>query len=294
MKRLKTILVIFIILLTSCTREFEKELHFGKQVVVNSVLMAGSPVIVGLHFSVPVNEMTTLFDPQFVENAYVEISDSHGNSFILDTTSDYKILPPLNGIIETVYYQRVYYTAQLIPQEGEEYFLRVYVPGFDTIYAQTTIPLSPDTGKFWYKITFGPPISEAEIGLEIKNTGGYNYYWLETAEYFNHLSCNDPAAITTNSTSLINGEFFPDHSYTLYFKASIDTMLQDTAVFYLFRVSREFYYYFKSYEEQTPPEIPNPYQEPVVVYSNIRNGLGIFTSFSKPVFLKIPLKNTKK
>ncbi len=294
MKLLRIILIIFLLLTASCAREFKYDLNYEKQVVVNSVLIAGSPVIVGLHFSDPANEMTNPFDPQFVENAQVEISDSHGNRYILDTTSDYEIVPPLNGIIMTVYYQRVYYTDQLIPQEGEEYFLKVYVPGFDTIYARTMIPLSPDTGKFWYKITFGPPISEAEIGLELKNTGGYNYYWLETADYVNQLSCSDPAIIGTYSGFLINGELFPERNYTLYFQASIDTMHQDTAIFYLFRASREFYYYFKSYEEQTPPEIPNPYQEPVVVYSNIRNGLGIFTSFSKPVFLKIPLKNTKK
>ncbi len=287
-------LSVFIILITSCTREFERDISFNKQVVVNSVLIAGSPVIIGLHFSIPVNDSTGVFDPQFISNAYVEISDSHGNRYILDTTSNYEIYPPLNGVIQNNYYRTVYYTEQLIPKEGETYYLKVYVPGFDTIYSKTTVPFSPDTGKFLYNITYTPELREVEIELELKNYGDNNYYWLEAASGFSYPTCTDPAATATYNGFLINGDLFPERSYTIFFKASVDTMIEDTAMFYLFRANKEFYYYFISYMEQYPPEIPNPYQEPVVVYSNIKNGLGIFTSFSKPIFLKVPLKNLSR
>ena len=128
----------------------------------------------------------------------------------------------------------------------------------------------------------------------MKNYGEVKYYWLQIADLTNVLQSQDPATITTNYFSFINGELFSNQNYTLHFQAFFDTAFQDTAVFYLFRVNEEFAYYFKSYWEQFPSEIPNPYREPVVVYSNIENGIGIFTSFSKPIFLKIPLKSTRK
>ncbi len=279
MKKNSILFLVLISLVFSCTREFDMDVLARRQVMVNGLLIGDLPVIITLQYGYLPTDTTVIFlsnDTNLIENASVWLSDDQGQSVKLYFRKSINypyIFYPLSG----------YYTDSLIPQAGHRYFLKIYVPGYDTIYSQTYVPYPPHVDSF--------SIQESNINyyytkllkLTILDSCGKDYYWLPVSQIRNYLFL-DSLFNCQHHTFNIDISYFDIDSYF-----SIDSLL----LFH--RANEDFAKYIislnKQYSSREINDLPNPFREPVIVYSNIINGVGIFAAVSSPVELNFNLKN---
>lgn len=209
--------------------------------------------------------------------------------------------------------QPPYYTTyELKPKVGVRYTIRVDVPGFKPVNAQSSIPpqigieqlqvtdiyqrdLDENNRLFYYKITlsFSDPgrarnfyhlkffqqIKEYEkIQEEIFIT---NVHYKEIT--FSPLNDNNDQLAYFRGGVLFEDGILDGHSisYTFPLQTGIrtDREILGKVVAELRAVSEEYYLYHTSLSRQRDnPGVP--FTEPVIVYDNIENGQGIFAGYS--------------
>lgn len=236
---------------------------------------------------------------EYVEDANVELFEE--NEYI----ETLNLVAPQN--------QSPYYTTyELKPKVGVRYTIRVDVPGFRTVNAQSSIPpqigieqlqvsdvyqrdLDENNRQFQYKIT----LSFSDPGR------AKNFYHLKFFQQIKEYEQIEEKIIITNvhqkeiTFSPLNdnnnqlayfsgGVLFEDgildgHTITYTFPLQIsirtDRELLGKVVAELRAVSEEYYLYHTSLSRQR--ENPGvPFTEPVIIYDNIENGQGIFAGYS--------------
>lgn len=108
--------------------------------------------------------------------------------------------------------------------------------------------------------------------------GGYRYEYRTTSLYFNSNDIN-----LENNTYLDNitfsDELFDGKSYSVKISLAQYYFNADTNMIYfdLYSLSPDFYKYIISLNKYNDAN-GNPFAEPVMVFSNVENGIGIFTS----------------
>ena len=215
-------------------------------------------------------------------------------------------------------HKRSYYILKKFLQDNKEYSITVSSPGLKTAEATTTIPrkveiIKTDTVPTIYtsmpyyfpngipyyicKITFKDP-------AHIKN-----YYYFEIRgvdiQAYNEgfkgkgtpkgFHCHDPIVEENIEWSDANKILFSDElidgkEYSLEILISKETFEYDHVFLYLHSVSKDFYLHIKSYSQYDKAK-EDEFSEPVLIYSNIQNGIGIFAGCSTSVDSLMGIKN---
>ena len=293
--------VFIIIFVYGCTEEVDIDLPESEQkIFVNGYLNPGQDIQLSLFYSKPNPLDTSDYKP--VDNAEVKIF--HKDSLFCelsynDSPGEYSDKPP------------VYVAKNVKPRVGKKYRLHVNVPGHKTISAETIVPgntkidtvehqlISRNYSKYIHcNITFQDEPEQKNFYYfntitHKENDDFYSDDPLFDGEYYlfeiPYLVFND---------ELINGE-----SYTLgidLFRTRIDS-----TIFRLFTITEDCFLYLESVNKQKSKddfpiediEINIPITEPVQIYSNIKNGLGIFAGInesSKTVYFNYDEKKSDK
>ncbi len=278
--------------LTSCHALVEDEFpDFAKVPVMNGLLQADST------FKVQVSLTANLIDTAstYVSNARVIIESTVATPDTL------------------IYTEKGWYVSERTVKVGASYTCRAEIPDFPTISAQTTIPAQTKIDSISYidlvgRDEEGDKISS--IQFRIRNNVAINSYWSfnlkvkgvytrhnwDTDEMFDTLIVSDkyfymkaeqdsvllneanPLEVFSNS-KMKNDQYwvrtyFNEHSGYIGSK--------DNLVIELLNVDESYYRYMKQYyiyESASYPSIGQSNQK-YPMYSNVKNGLGLFTGLS--------------
>jgi len=204
-----------------------------------------------------------------------------------------------------------YKAATQYPQAGQAYEIRVTAPGSALATARDTAPFPTVLERVDKKLIFGGIYynwEEYECTLHFTDPPGVkNYYhlallasetWQGETYYFpyyfesNDLLLNegevnlDPEHRFSGEEAFFDDAVFADRAYalTISFEEYDYYDRDDTQIFIILStVSEAYYKYHQSFETQRTRG-DNPFSEPVMVYNNIQNGLGIFAGSSSSVY----------
>jgi hypothetical protein len=224
------------------------------------------------------------------------------------------LLDTINTMDEDGFYR----STENLPEEGREYSIEVSSPGFkDVLNAKDITPIKPSitnvnvviTDSVFYSYdayyNYGHVKGSFEITFpDQKGVSNYYqfkafyidslFYYYEKGPVFSHLerryvSVSSEDISVENSTEygnivLINDHIYDgqDYTFSLDFeewsaKKGIDYYLELTSL------TREGFLYRKSINEYDNSR-NDPFSEPVIIYSNVNNGFGIFSGFSSNLF----------
>lgn len=293
----KTILTLslFILLLSSCRKDFKFNDSEDKQVNVMCFLKADDTIRVHLSYTYNPYKITNEnFDP-YIKNAKVFIYE---NNQLKEELTYYE--NNFNGW---------YLSENFIPIIGEKYKLKVVVPNYDTIYAETEIPYKTLIDTITYNLNieveddgeYSASIGIFDFILSFTDPSDYNYYSFNSNIIY---KTSDPIFETRNSNGIyINNNYsykpyFSDsiingQKYNLKYNANfLNLNLIDTFYFSheLISLSKDAYLFYKTRYLQYKNK-NNPLVEPVLLHSNITNGTGIFAGIATDIDTIIYIKN---
>jgi len=294
---LTTYFLFFLLCLFSCEEPVELDMEvFESQVVISSNFSPSQP----FHISLSKNKDVFTNSPvEFISDAEVQILDGQGA--LLNTLTFKKdVVAPYYGL------------TNFRPESNVNYQLSINVPGFSTILAQDKAPnpvalrsIQVDSVDFigadenLYAINIQTSLADPS-----KET---NYYHLKlyykavsgrtdpngfTGDMQTHLRPISPLVSNEENPSVIfdidkSGVLFTDEGFngqliSLQFDALLDKTIAGEfpkIVGELRTVSNSYYQYHTSLSRQLDNQ-DRPFAEPITVFSNIENGLGIFAGFS--------------
>ena len=293
------LIVLCLMLFIACQQEKIELPDTGRKIVINGLISTDSLLSVFVNKSVYISEYDFPMGKD-LENAKVYI---YQNNICIDSLTH-----DVNHLWKsTIYYPGNYWSARLIPLPGDEYKIVAKVPGLPDATASTKIPdivniERVDTSRIILvseseypefdsferlicKIEFTDPKDET------------NYYLFNIGKSF---LCQDPIVeeklydVNSNNGqsdgSYIEGIAFSDkvingqkYSLTIsipergWYNDSLKTRIfpKLTLDLKLYSITEEYFKYIQTlnlYNEK----FGNPLTEPVLVYSNITGGYGIF------------------
>lgn len=298
----------------SCRKDFYYEFDHIPQVNVSCFLKAGDTVRVRLSYLVgDTNYINILADKDCISNADVFLYEDN----IFQEKLIYKEIPQLN------FEKGWYYSQYFIPTEKHHYNLKIYVPDYDTVYAETYIPEAipidsiqingealKDTIIFDRNLASSDLDGNLDFSVNIffkDKPGTTNYYDFWSNNYFRSY---DPAieprynneyyenfTLTALKIAFFSDKIFDGHTYALNTKFKIDDYKFDyipeiPIKFGLNSLSYDAYAFYKS-SYLYLKSLHNPFTEPVIIYSNVKNGTGVFAGLSpyKNSVLVVPSQN---
>jgi hypothetical protein len=221
---------------------------------------------------------------EYIENAVVSITDTIGNS------------------IELFYSGNGQYTSPEKPQINQRYIIEVAASGFEPVEASEYQPEKIHIDYVSYKdsvaIEDSAYLSEATV-IFTDNGAAKNFYqviiyqgnsnnqlvplWMDTDDLSVENTVN--SGIVTMSTlqeyMVINDRLFDGKSHTFYFKFS--KVLPNEDIYVELRLLSESLHEYVLTYSKAIGNIDNPFVEVVTVFSNIKNGVGIFGGFTSDV-----------
>lgn len=246
-----------------------------------------------------------------VKDSMFKVNVSHSLNALDNATP-----PPVNNASVLLYENEILvdsllnnssgkYSSIYIPQSGKNYSLKISAPNFKTIESETTVPesvlissyhldsLTSNSGneQFNASLTFSfndPAAAENyyEVMLYREDT---SFDFIDStvygiSRYPLTLSSQDPAIEITDSytadRAFITDEFFNGKTFNGKISFEYHSFSSGNLYISFKAVSKEYYLYQKTlavhYGSQN-----NPFAEPAQVYSNIKNGLGIFGSYAE-------------
>jgi hypothetical protein len=200
-----------------------------------------------------------------------------------------------------------YKAANQYPQAGQTYEIRVAAPGSALATARDTAPFPTVLQRVDQKL-----ITEADFFYEYECTlhftdppGIKNYYhlailcaeeWEGETHYYpyffasNDLLLNegevnlDPEQNFSDYEAFFDDVVFADRSYELTISFQDYTYNQTREIYMILSTVSEAYYKYHQSSITQRTRGDNPFSEPVMVYNNIENGLGIFAGSSRSVY----------
>jgi len=284
----KIFYLIFIVLtLFNCKKEIEINFINSKpDIIINCLFNANK------YFNIQVTQSILYTDTNiaYVDNAEVRIKAiKKGEEYILKN----------NG-------KGYYYDTTLYPQYNETYTLEVIVPGYEPISATDSLPYPPQaevldfftTNREYEEVMMGYFYNDLIIRL--KDSVSYNnYYSLFAWEYWNSDSTYCGTALVSDEffiknegdrnfylgRVLFSDELIDGKDFTFKVSALAATLKNDTTghiVLYIMSISKNFYKYIKTYIRHNSASYADFFEmaEPVPMFTNIKNGYGIFAGYS--------------
>lgn len=263
------------LLLISCSKEIELNFpKYQKQLVVNSIFNTKKPF--SFYFSytnAPLDSLSKIND-----SIYVTLYED--NYKLLET----KFLA--DSLLTNIY-----------PKSGCSYKLKVYVEGFDTVYACDTLPYLTNlsNGTILQPISIdrnGSKISQAKMTIsDPMNKRDYYELIFMGTQYDNSITITDPVLLNEgdipfNPTSyFFSDELFDGQDYSLVINRDLGFGIK---IWVVLRATSRNYYLYRKY--LTRHLFTQPTRdlgvgafifkgEPQTMYNNIINGYGIFAGF---------------
>jgi len=268
-----------------------------------------------VEINIPEHEPMLVLNSLFEKGRHIEV-DLSESKHIYDTLTflgDKGVVEVThNGYTEKLRYEGEgrYITRRIVAVAGDGYSIKAFYPGLDTVYAYDTVPpeVSFELTGFIPKAGMdeeGYPYSEYEITFN-DPPGTDNYY--EIAKYDaveegdwwqSWFSSDDPYVLNEGDEQyyypniLLSDEMFDGKKVLLRLRSSsfIDDNgeLKPIPIQYIyFRSISETYYWYK---KKLLRHVDNQYNDiwdgtgnPVLLYSNIENGQGIFAAFATDTY----------
>lgn len=244
-------------------------------------------------------------EEEFVKDAIVEIFK--GDEFIAQ----------LNLVDEGPTNVDPYYgNSEFIPEVDVYYNIKVDAPGFDPVMARSKIPLPIEISTLSIddlEIIGGPNLNQKQYNFSTWMTfqdpaSERNFYQLNFEQQIHDFILTEDDTIITGS-SMRQIRFSPindtNNSNTLEWGGIIfkDSTFNGESIFYefdmnisidpssellgkmfvnLMSVSEEFYLYRNTLDNQISSPGP-PVEEPVFLYNNIENGVGVFAGYNMTI-----------
>ena len=270
-QRLKRItLIISSLMLASCEMVVDVDMPAHHPVlVVNSLFSPESQWLVRVNHSKAILDTSRI---QPVKNATVEISSDRDGAWQLSRNVD-------------GYY---YNNAMPFPKPGVTYTLNVSAPGFDAVTASCTLPKSvPINNISTRKLENNFNGDEFEVTINFTDPPEPDNYYqlivtsqenLDANSFYMDYVSDDPVFGKDEGT-VFSDDLFNSKDYSLKIRLPRHLVLGKIFWVNFITASKDYYTYFKSYR-QFQDTYENPLAEPVFVYSNIENGLGIFAGLT--------------
>jgi len=277
--------IIFLLLLfLSCETVVDVELPKHKpMVVVNSIGNPDEPWELNISLSKGILDEGKI---EIVNNAKVEILEN-GNP--VSTFNHYS-----NGF---------YKSTGSKPETNVNYELRVSADGFETVTSSCKIHEPIRIESVIIDTVEGEYEQELELTISFTDIpNSKNYYSLSvlSIEKWNDgITYTYPIGFSSNDLlirdegrnfdegrkfygeealfddTILNGKNYKLKIFVNYYHSREDINLE----FSLSSLSEDYYKYLKTKQAQDQ-SVDNPFAEPVIIYSNIKNGLGIFSGYS--------------
>ncbi len=269
------------------------------QLVLNCLFTSDSTWNIQVSYSLSVLDNAPL---EMIEDAEIEL---YKNGELVDHVTT----PGIDGF---------YHSDSLLPFEGETYSVKVTAPGYEKeVFAQDYLPervslkslsstLIDSSFHIWNDYYTDLPVEtghvEGFIDLTISDPPGVsNYYNLQvymlerrlldredsTSWYYRRKPVNYSVTdATTEVTSMRGGALLTDqyfdgmeHKMKIRYNEWDDKPVIDTFYVELISLTEAGFLYRRSIEDYQDAK-GDPFSEPVLVYSNIENGFGIFAGYS--------------
>lgn len=331
---MKKIHIISIILILFTTIACEKEIEFTgelqeKKIVLNSIAIADSILTAELYFSKFFLDNKIAFDT--IKNAQVELYVN--GSYKTDLT--FQLIDVIQPNYYGSYIpKKSVYTSNFRPEPGDTLELRVNVEGYDKVSASTIVPQRVEIDKNdirirldtldYYESTYIDYNTQEEVTTYsgsmniyytvklIDNANENNFYRIilkNSYGGYEYLESDDPIfsqsgdeglfdIIEGSSTSNFTDESFNGEnrsiSFSHYYWFSSYENNNDKYLDFQ-QMSKEAYWYIKTSTASDFNE-GNPFSEPVLTYSNVNGGIGVFGAFTKskvPITVNIDLFSKK-
>ena len=257
--------------------------------------------------------VNSLSNPDSIWNVSIALSRhvlDNSNRFEIPATSSVTITDLANNMmVEQLKLSQddFRYKGSFKPEVEKEYLLKVVTPRYGTVEAVGYIPakvamdkveidntnLSPD-GMASVKIHFKDPASKKDFyRLTIIEEGFYvNFFTKDTIRYRRpaYFEVDDPALKSNfnfGNELLVDDTFFDGDNYVLAIKISSHLTHPGNpfpATLILSTLSEAYYRYSTTRNLQLSTD-GDPFAQPVLVYNNIQNGLGIFGGYNQSVFV---------
>lgn len=271
--------IVAIFLTTSCETEREvTELPYDNKLVINSLIDNENTMEFAYGKSRSIFKNQESFDLQ-AHQLYLE---EEGQQVLLSYDS-----------------LRRRYLSSIIPQEGKEYFIQLQAPGFQTASAKFRMPFKPAEFKIRLDedvFLSADSIWYDELSFEfLDNRLEENYYMVQISYFSQRLSVFypfKPEDALEENVGLEDTEagyyLFSDNGkngekirfkFTLPFNQSNPDFNNpnDKPLRFLIELSsitKDYFNYYKTLDKNQ--DVPPLLGEPIQLYSNIANGLGIF------------------
>jgi hypothetical protein len=264
------LILLLIILFQSCEKVIDLNINESdKKIVLNSIVKEGENIKVNLSKSKSVLDDS---DIEYLENANIILTE---NNIVISSHT-------YNGMGNYIFNKNAI--------SGKKYKIQVNANNLTEINAETIV-YKPNE----FEITDTSTINhdgENTLGIviNIKNTESNSYFFMEAINKY-----GDPIYLNSYDikaeqdlwgeyllfSNIVSGEGNIDFQFFLskYFFAYEKNKSYGNITFVLHRVSDSYYKYYISSIKQSNVS-GNPFAEPVQVFNNIENGLGVFGSES--------------
>lgn len=235
---------------------------------------------------------------------------SGGNPFILkDTLGEINVyendvffcrLQPKTILINSGHpneYPKVYYVSHKKVTEGNTYTINGSHVDFESVSAKTTVPsivpiISVDTFTYYKHIVYTPSyldtftnridtlIQYTILTVNFQDPPGYlNYYKVEITKKSGYTESYlfDPILEYKTFANLFTDKLIQGKKYGFQYSTQSDDI--DSLLFRLYSLNEDYFKYCVSVDKFLA-KTTDTYKEPVSIYSNINNGLGIIGGYT--------------
>lgn len=272
--KVKYLFCIVLLFFMSCTKEIEIDTHeFERKIVVNSLFTPDKPFEFRFSYTIQPNELL----PTFTDSIHLWLYENQ--SQVLDTLF----------LSDT-------FISSFYPKNGCTYSLKVFVQGYDTIFACDTVPsqISITDGSIqlisidkYQTHTCRTTISFSDPALQ---TNFYELFF-EGAQYDYENKITDPVLLNEGDVSFypetyfFSDKLFDGKTYSMYINRQ-SFFGTDTKVV-LRNISYHYYMYRKYWTRHSYNQVAIDKGigaliytgEPQPMYNNIVNGYGVFAAY---------------
>ena len=322
MKNIKLILIIVLMAgLTACEKEIlYEDIAPEPLLVVNGIQHVGEPARLSVEKSSFYITTETDFRVKdvhvdlYVNGVFKEALQVR-DSMIMETYWVYDPETDESHEEERPSYAYVYCEGEYLLCEGDALRFEVSSSEFDEVaVAETTIPYAPNVISFdTIRVeTSDDGLSTIYFSLKIDDPAGDDYYNLYPQEGLSHFTTSDPVFADfmnivhvddlfgesdyygRGAYNMFNDAYFDGSQYALSMSSIVypdESYYYKPLVMEVTRVDYSLYQFAKSYSNYDySDDLIALFTEPIQVYSNVQNGVGVVCSQSRPVIMEIDLR----
>ena len=297
--------VLLLILITSCQKDSLKFSDIGRKIVINGLITTDTMLNVRIGKSAYINDLSgdTYESLLNIKGARVKV---YQNDFYIDSLryvyDDYYD-------VWNVFYPGNYWSKNTYPLTGKIYKILVQIPGLSDASASTLIPnlVRIDRIDTVHVVLNPGTYIESNAGIicniEFTDPGDEsNYYMFNISKIptsitnYNNISfeCQDPIVEENLKRDELKGIAFTDkiiqgqkHRLTVLIKGdkiekpfteygTKSIAYRKTIYFRLYSITEEYFRYLQTLSLYNK-NYGNPLSEPVLMYSNVKGGFGMFS-----------------